>query len=466
VPVHQVRAAITVPSSTNRELPGCKRTFVDAGYVICRGPRRAAPATLRARIGHAARVNPETSAHGVAVPARGGITGPAIVYAALFGAVGAYVPYIAVYLGSRGLELGTVGALIALHAAISLIAAPGWGALADGIGDARRPLLVAGLLAGGAAAAVGLVDTLPLLAASMVLLAASTAGMIPLTDSRVVRVMGDRNRFGQARASGSAAFIAMAFAAGAVVERLGPAGGFLLYAPLLAVTGIAAYLLLRLPGDTRIGASPAAAPGSRRTTLGETAATALRGLAPATIATVLRQPRFGLFFVASVVTWLSHAAFQGFVSIRIADLGGDATMIAAAWSIGALVEVPLMLSFPRLARRFGAERLIVVGGLAFGLRALLTSLAPTAALIVAAGAVGGVGFAFVYVGTVTWVAGAAPRSVQATAQGVITGTSVSIGAIGGSFLGGWTGRPDAVAAAGYALGALIVRLALGGPTRS
>ena len=397
---------------------------------------------------------------------RGSIARPAVVYALLFGAVGAYVPYIALYLGSRGLELGTVGALLALFAGVSLIAAPVWGAVADGIGDARGPILLAGVLSSVAAALLALsTDALPL-AIAIGLLAATWAGIVPMVDSRVVRFLGDRERFGQARASGSAAFIVLAFAAGAVIGRVGSAGGFLLYAPLLAATGVAAWLLL---------VTPAAGPGRARRRLtpqiGRAATMALRGLSPSTIGSVLALPRFGLFFVASVAIWSSHAAFQGFISLRVTALGGDATMVAAAWSLGALIEVPLMLSFPRLARRVGAERLIVIGAFAFAARSFISGIAQTPLEIVAAGAFAGFGFAFVYVGTVTWIAGAVSRSVQATAQGIITGTATSIGAIGGAIVGGAIGAAwglqtlFVVTAAGYALGGVLVWLAVGRRSR-
>jgi MFS family permease len=181
---------------------------------------------------------------------------------------------------------------------------------------------------------------------------------------------------------------------------------------------------------------------------------------------VLRLPRVGLFFVASVAIWSSQAALQGFVSLRVAALGGDATMIAAVWSLGALLEVPLMLAFPRLARAVGAERLIMIGAFAFGLRALGTALATSPEQIVAVSAFGGFGFAFVYVGTVTWVAAAVPHRVLATAQGIVTGTSFSIGAIAGSVLGGALGGALGLqalfgaAAAGFALGGVLVWAAI------
>ena len=78
-------------------------------------------------------MRPEPPSPGPPIPSS--VVRPAIVYALLFGAVGAYIPYLSVYLSSKGLDLGTIGALIALQATVSLVAAPSWGALADRRGD-------------------------------------------------------------------------------------------------------------------------------------------------------------------------------------------------------------------------------------------------------------------------------------------------------------------------------------------
>ena len=408
-------------------------------------------------IGQADDVDP--TANEPARRPRGAILRPAIVYILLFGAQGAYLPYVSLYLASTGVDLGTVGALIALFAVVGLIAAPAWGALADGIGDVRGPVVVAGILSGGATLLLA-VATGPLaLAVATALLAATWAGVIPMVDSQAVRLVGHRDRFGQARGPGSGAFVVIAFVTGAALGVAGPRGMFLIFGPMVVLTGIGAFFLLRLP-------PPVAAPGGpirrRRSGAGQ----ALAGLSPATILGVLRTPRLGLFFVASVVIWTSHAALQGFISLRVRDLGGDATMVAATWSLGALIEVPLMTAFPRFARRFGAERLIVIGGLAFAIRAGLSAFLTTPTAIVLAAAFGGVGFSFFYVGAVTWVAASVGRSVQATAQGIVSGTSQSVGAIGGSIVGGAIGGVFGLpalfglAAAGYVAGAILVWFAI------
>jgi PPP family 3-phenylpropionic acid transporter len=385
---------------------------------------------------------------------------PAIVYALLFGAVAAYSPYIAVYLRSTGLDLGTVGILIALHATVSLIAAPIWGALADSLGDVRAPILAASILAAGAAVLLAVAQQPLVLTASIVLLAAGSSGIIPMVDSKAVRMVGQRDRFGRARAWGSAAFIAIAFATGAAIGRFGPVGMFVLYGPMLVGTGLAAFALLRMPGDDRGGRSPETRSRGR-------VAGALSAFSLTTIAGAIRQPIIGRFFVGSIVVWTAFATVQTFISLRVVQLGGDATVVGATWSIAALTEIPLRFAFPNLARRFGAERLVIIGAIAFGLRAAAVAFVASPWAVVAVSPLGGIGFAFFYVGTVTWVAGAVTRRVQATAQGVFTGTAVSVGAIGGSIIGGLIGGAFSLpilfglAAVGHVLGVVLVWGAIG-----
>ena len=125
-----------------------------------------------------------------------------------------------------------------------------------------------------------------------------------------------------------------------------------------------------------------------------------------------------------------------FVSVHLIELGSGSAVVGFVFAPGALVEVPLMLAFPALARRTGAERLLILGAVAFAARAAGWAIASEPWLYVAIAPLGGVGYALFYVGTVTYVARAVPSSVQATAQGLFSGTAFAMGAILGSVLGG------------------------------
>src|SRR5436305_10322363 len=87
-----------------------------------------------------ARVTPEKRAERPASVVR-----PAIVIAAFFSSIGAFFPYIAVYYASIDLSVESIGFLFALQAAVSLAAAPLWGALVDQLGTVRGSLLIGAL---------------------------------------------------------------------------------------------------------------------------------------------------------------------------------------------------------------------------------------------------------------------------------------------------------------------------------
>lgn len=381
----------------------------------------------------------------LAPPTQRSIVPPAIVYFFLFGSLAAYFPYIPLYYQSIGLSLPEIGLLVALNAGIALVAAPAWGAVVDRAHDVRGPLVVAGLWSAAAATWLAFTREPILVATAVAALSAGAAGLGPMLDSRTIEIVGsNRDRYGRARASGSFAFMAVALGAGVLIGRTGPQGLFLVFVPGLILTSLAARVLLagREPGEA----------SRRRVTIGF--ASGLAGL--------VRDPTLLLFFGGSVLLWIAVSAVHTFLSIHLIDLGASSALVGLVWTPGALVEVPLMLAFPLLVRRFGAERLLVLGGIAFAIRAAAWALTPDPLLFVAIAPLGGIGYALFYVGTVTYVSRAVPASIQATAQGLFSGTAFSIGSILGSIVGGVLAPALTipgmfmVAAVGTAIGAGIV----------
>jgi MFS transporter, PPP family, 3-phenylpropionic acid transporter len=352
-------------------------------------------------------------------PVPASIVRPAVVYFLLFGAVAAYFPYIAVYFRSIGLDLPAIGVLAALNAGVAVVAAPAWGALVDRTRDVRGPLLVAGLWSAAAGIWLAVTREPLLVGIAVATLAAGSAGLGPMLDSRTIQIVGkNRDRYGRARAFGSLAFTIGALGVGILIGQTGPQGMFLVYVPGLFLTGVVAYVLLG-GRDRGTGAT------------GRFATSFASGLSD-----LVRDPTLLLFFIGSVLLWIAVSAVHTFLSVHLVQLGASSALVGLVWTPGALVEVPLMLAFPLLVRRIGAERLLVLGGLAFAVRAGLWALTSDPLLFVAIAPLGGIGFALFYVGTVTYVSRAVPPSVQATAQGLFSGTAFSIGSILGAILGG------------------------------
>jgi len=379
------------------------------------------------------------------------LAAPAIVYLAMFAAVGSWYPFQSVVLSSRGLDLGAIGLLLGLHGIVSLVAAPAWGALADRVGQVSRPLLAASLVAGAGAFWLAVAQDPGSIAAALALMGVGIGGMNPLADTRTVQVAGgSRSGFARARAFGSAAFVVAAIVTGTVISGRSPDALFVFFVPLLIVTGLAAWRLF--------------APGSdEKASLART-----RHVKPSAtgFATILRRPGLLALLVGTTVIWTAVGAVMTFIAIRVTSMGADLGVVGLMSAVGSAIEVPIMLAFPILTRRFSAERQLVLGAMAFALRSALWAVAPTPLVALLVAPLGGIGFALFYVGIVTVVAKSVPAEVQATAQGLYSGMTFSLGSVVGAVLGGAAapllGLPGMFGAAAVAgvVGAVVVAWAV------
>jgi PPP family 3-phenylpropionic acid transporter len=281
--------------------------------------------------------------------------------------------------------------------------------------------------------------------------------MIPLADTRTVELAGDRReRYGRARAFGSAAFIGGAVVTGVVISGRSPDALFVLFVPLLLVTGLAGWRLFAPRPGLEAGTD-------RRVRMRFSVGGFLR---------LLGRPGMLGLLVGTTLIWTAVGAVMTFIGIHVAGMGGDLAVVGLISAAGAVIEVPIMLAFPALARRFGAARLLVVGAVAFALRALLWGIAPSPIAALVVSPLGGVGFALFYVGMVTFVSRSVPAEAQATAQGVYSGMTFSLGTVIGAALAGAAapvlGLPGLFMAAGVAtlLGTLVVGRAVAVAGRS
>jgi MFS transporter, PPP family, 3-phenylpropionic acid transporter len=369
----------------------------------------------------------------------------AIVYMFLFSAVGCWAAYASVLFQELGVGLAVIGVLASVPAAVSIVGAPAWGLVADRLGDVRPPLLVAGLWAAGAASLLAFQPPMPWTALVVAVLAAGSSGLTPLVDARTVERLGRaRDRFGQARAFGSLGFILTTLGVGVLVQATGTPAMLAVYVPALALTGIVGAAVLGR--------------GSREARAA--------GVGPIRALRLLRDPGMGLFFAGSVVVWVAATGVMAFFSLRLIELGADARLIGLGWAANAVLEIPTMLAYRRLAGRLRVQWLLVAGASIFVVRAALFAVSGSAVGLVFGAALGGIGFALFLVGTTTFVARRAPASLRATAQALFTSTAYAIGSIVGGILAGLVAGAWGLAAVFpaaavmSAVGAVMIWLAL------
>jgi MFS transporter, PPP family, 3-phenylpropionic acid transporter len=368
-----------------------------------------------------------------------------LAYFVLFGGFGAYYPYISLSYLERGLGYADIGWLISVGALVGFIAGPAWGSISDRYAGSPRVLL-----ASAAVAILGTVllavttDFVPILAANIVL-GLGFAGLTPIVDARAIETAGkERAGFGPLRAWGSAGYVVFAVLTGLAIERWGLG---VLFAALLV--GLITTALLGL------GLAPAVVARAERP---------LRPLR-ATLR-VFRTRSLLLFLVGMLFATAAMAAALNFFPLRLDELGAEAGLIGVVAATAAVVEVPLMLRFPSLARRFGSARLLVAGVAVLALRSGLAALASDPAVLIVASGMGGIGYALFTIAGVTYVAEHVPPQLAATGQGIFQGVTLNLSqviaaATGGLLAGalGIDGMFGVAAAVGLAA-AVVVALAV------
>ncbi len=336
-----------------------------------------------------------------------------IAYISAFAAIGANFPYLPIHYRALGLDLAAIGLLSAIWAGASLFASPLWGSVTDSFPRSRLVLPAAALFAALAATLLSQAVLLPVIAVGVILVAMSTAGITPMLDARTLDILGDdRGQYGRIRAWGSISFVVATFIVGLVVQSLGTEALFLAWVPLLLATALVA---LWLPRSRRTSATGSIWHGAAR---------------------VIRAPGMAPFLVAAFILWASVQAVAAFLSVRLYDLGAGAELVGAAWIVGSVVEVPIMFAFPRLAARFGAHRLLILGAAFFAARAALYAVAGTPEVLVLGAALEGMGYGLFFIASVGYVAEIAPRGRIATAQGVLSAVGFGMATVVGSTVGG------------------------------
>jgi MFS family permease len=373
----------------------------------------------------------EPTIRGLNVPPR---VRSALAYVVVFTAVGAYVPYLPLYYRSLGLGLGEIGSILAVGAFVGLVAAPLWGALSD----RRRGspwVLIAGIavaiLGAGTLALSGALWTTFLGAA---LFGAGLAGTVPILDARALEAAGaNRSSYGPLRAWGSMSYVVSAVGTGAAIETWGIRALFVVVTAALVATAVVG-LSLRSPVRRSVDLV----------------------VNPLWNAGRLFGPRgLGLFLVGAFLSWLAMASVLTFTPLRFAELGAGATIVGLGGAIAASIEAPIMLGFPKLAARFGSERLLITGVVFIVARAVVAELATEPTVLLAASVFGGVAFALFFVGGVTYVSRRVPPELAATAQGIFQGLANSLSQVTAAFAGG------AIAAAFGIRGLFAVGIVLG-----
>lgn len=355
-----------------------------------------------------------------------------LFYGAIFVGTGASSPYLPVWFAHHGLSGARIGLILSLPMMARAFTAPLLAVWADSFRLRRTALIVMG----AAVTALYALMAAPLGFAGWALawFAASSmyATMSPLADVITLkRAARDGFNFGWPRGIGSACFIVGNIVVGWLLTRTGPDVVLAWMVGSVALTSLAARLLL--PPDPVHEEGHAAALSDRMAGLGE----------------LLRDPVFMTATLSAGLIQSAHAFYYGFSTLAWKQQGVPESLTGVLWATGVVVEIGFMWFLEPWRRRVGARNLLVLGGAASVLRWTAFALAPPLWLVFPLQALHALSYAATFLASLQLVERlASPRNASA-AQAV--NSALSGGLISGlaTVASGWLF--DRYGVAGYLL---------------
>lgn len=368
----------------------------------------------------------------------------ALIYAALFGAIGLYLPYFPVWLESRGFGAEQIGLVIALPAWLRIVTTPAIAGLADRSGRPRRLLLLLACGSFGCFLGLTFLESLVFIAVFQGLGALLHQPQMPINESLTIQASkrpagAGGFDYGRARLWGSVAF---------VVANLG--GGWLLTGrptelvlhAFVALLGLTVLAILVLPPDR---------PGSRGAGTGG----AERWRLPWSL---LAERRFLTFCIAGAALQGTHGFYYAFGSLSWLSQGLSESQVGWLWAVGVIAEVLLFWQGGRLVRRLGAYRMLLLGAAGGLLRWPLMAVTADPLLLLPIQALHALTFAASHLGAMRYIAEHVHAERAATAQALYATTTGSLGIGTVMFASGWL--YEGFGAGGYFFMALLSALAV------
>ena len=327
-------------------------------------------------------------------------------------AVGSFWPFIYVYYSQLGLSATQVGLVITASSLAGTLAAPYWGSLKDRLGRVR---LVLTILSAGAILLCMVLSAQRSVAGVVgvaALFAIFTSGILPLLDSSLLNMLGERRaHYGAFLACGTIGFVAGSALIGVLIDRLGTHIIFAAYA-----LGVLVFALLaqRLP-DVPV------TPGLARR---------------AGLIAMIRQPDWLLFALSVFVLWISVMGALGFLGIVVVQMGGDQRLIGLAATMAALTEIPFFQYSSRILRRLGPGRMLAFAMGLYVLRLALYGLMPSPGWVLGLALLQGASYGPFLAGAVAYADQLAPAGLKATGQGLLASV-MSLSNLVAGLAAGW-----------------------------
>jgi len=322
----------------------------------------------------------------------------ALFYGAIFGLLGAYLPFFPVWLKAVGIEASWIGIITAIPAVTRFTVLPLITSLAERRQSLRNAIIITAFATTLGLAVVGTQHQALLVFLAFAATCCLWTPTGPLTDAYALRGVAHYGlSYGPLRLWGSAAFVVGALACGLLLDLIVPEHLIWVIVAMAALSALVSLGLQPLDGLKKADVTARGA------------------------GALLRNPGFLAIIVASALIQGSHAAYYVFASIVWRQSGLDGVTIAGLWSLGVLAEIVLFALSPRFT--LPPAVLVVIAALSAVARWLITAQDPPIAILAIVQLAHGLTFGLTQVGTMGLLVHHVPGHVMARGQGYLAACS-------------------------------------------
>jgi PPP family 3-phenylpropionic acid transporter len=269
-----------------------------------------------------------------------------LYYLVYFGAMGSISPFLNLFYVHNGLSGTEIGVLNTISAVSGMISAPLWGRLSD---NARRPRLVLQVtLALNALAYFFLSQQTIFLYTAIVIgfNAFVSSGINPASQAQALLSAAESGAYyGSVRMWGSAGWAIMATLSGLIIQKTSLFSGFIAFIALnLLAAGILFWVHTQKPDY------PGVIKGVRQP------AVPMKEV----FRSLIKSRELTWFLLALVSVWVL-ANGVNFESVYLQQLGASEGLIGWENTIGAIIEIPMMLVADRIMRKRGSNFTLLIG---------------------------------------------------------------------------------------------------------
>ena len=326
--------------------------------------------------------------------------------AVLFLGSGIQLPFLPLWLKSRGLEAPEIALVLAAMTAVRVLAMPVGAFIADRFGQRRRVILVSAFAAFASYVLLHFMPGFMAILAMAVVAGALWAPVGPLIE--VLAIEGSTHHgidYGRIRMWASLSFLAGSLISGALLEAIPVQWVVLLIA---GAQGLGAMVALVLPPD-RAFRKAAHVP-----------------VRLSQIAACIGGGGFLIFMAAAAIGQSSHGLIYALGSVHFDHLGYSKLVIGELWAAAVITEIVMFAFSNRFYRAFGSVNLIVIGVGCGLLRWILFGIGLPLPLLFVAQMLHAGSFGLTHLGTMHFIQENVPDGMRNTVQGIFSALSGGI----------------------------------------